>query len=338
MFANLYNVFKIPSSIPTCDLYLRNSCYDLIRQPFLFYSRPITQLGANVFTCGKHVVVMRRDAQAIIEAVLRKPDGRLTYVIDDDIEAGLRDETLAKSYKNQLNKFYHAQYKKLIGAAETIVVSSEALRVKFSTSSKVLRIDPYWSETFPDSSHFDQVLDGKQALRVGSLSSFTHAEDQEFVDGVIMELLERNTSMRFVLAYAEVRDRKLMSHPRVQILPNLVWSEYRKVVRKMKINLCIYYNNQGPFNKARSHNKFIEHAVAGGVGLYSDDWAHAGLVKNFTNGFLLPPIKEVWVKRILEANNDIGKIRDMYNKSIYDCREINKAYFQRKIWKEHLDI
>lgn len=83
---------------------------------------------------------------------------------------------------------------------------------------------------------------------------------------------------------------------RVDVMP---WKEYLKFVslKYRHIGLALLFNN--PFNKARSWVKFFNIVKSGAVGIYSENFPIAELIKDFNAGIVLPMDVKLWKDAII---------------------------------------
>ncbi|MDJ0933209.1 hypothetical protein [Breoghania sp.] len=91
-----------------------------------------------------------------------------------------------------------------------------------------------------------------------------------------------------------------------------------------------------PFNRGRSINKVIEHAMLGAVGLYSEEWCFANEIRDGETGLLAPNEVGAWVDAILAAISDPQGLRAMQNKARAAAAILNDPPPQRRFWSERL--
>ncbi|MCY0096899.1 hypothetical protein [Hoeflea ulvae] len=324
-------------TLPTTDLYFLNACRRWLgSRPF--YPAPIRRVGANSFTCGDSIIVSRRDSPAVVERLLRKSCGQFCYIIDDDLWALDDDTSLPVAYRQRLITLRDGQHRRLTERADTIIVSSSVLAdVYRDRGHRVVQLDPFWSEALADGSHFDPLADGAP-LEVGYLGSSSHASDRGFVLQVFEELAARDLNLRLTIIGTADVPAHLRKHPKLQILKHLPWPLYRKRLARQRFHVLLYPSLPTAFNKARSFNKLIEHAVAGGVGIYSDSWNFAQDIEANKAGFLLENTVEHWAD-FLGAIDRTG-LKASSNSTLAYTRELNLTSRSKQLefWKKTLKL
>ncbi len=287
-------------TIPTADLYFLNACQSWL-QKWPVQSGPIRREGANSFSCGTAIVICRRDSDAVVNRLLQSDFERLYYIIDDDLWAAEHDATLPDGYRQRLLRLREGQHNQLAAKADRIIVSSEVLADRYEQKGyKVTLLDPYWSEPMADLGHFD-ALDRSAPIELGYLGSASHARDREFVLKVFENLLEEKANVRLtIVGRANVPDR-LLGQSRLKILRPRPWTKHRKRLTRLRFHYSLYPTEPTDFNKARSLNKFAEHAVSGGIGVYSRSWQYADFISESKGGILLENTIDAWTGWLLEC-------------------------------------
>ena len=337
---HLSRLARASRSIPTTDLYFANACRDWLKPgPGSAASRGprIRRIGANSFLCGDQAVVCRRDAPRVVEAILADPALRLTYVIDDDLDAAGVDQTLPSDYRSRLARLREGQYRALVERAETIVVPTEHLAAKYRATHDVRLFGPVWAGPLADDNHFDRLARGK-AFQIAYLGSVTHGADRAFVINVLEAVLAARPDAAVTMIARGKLGCSLDGHPRLRLRRPLPWALHRSRHARLRFHLALYPMLDTPFNRGRSVNKVIEHAVLGAVGLYSADWAFADRIRNGETGFLAPNEEGAWVAAILAAMDDPAGLRAMQAKARAAAELLNDPAAQRRFWGERLGL
>lgn len=337
MWQTVSRAWRAAQAIPTTDLYFGNAMRSSIRLRPGSPKRSILRVGANSFVCGKQAVVCRRDDERVVAALLARDDLRLTYVIDDDLDGAEADETLPDDYRRQLARLREGQYAALIERAETVVVPAEVLAAKYAERKETALLDPHWSEAFADERHF-AALESNAPIDIAYLGSVTHGADRAFVFEVMARLLGRNPRLRLTLVSAAPLGNALDRHPRVRRLRPLPWFLYRRRLARQRFHLALYPMLDTPFNRGRSLNKLIEHAVVGAVGVYSADWAFADRVRHGETGFLAENAVANWADTIEAALADPGRLRAMQRQARSLAARLNAPEPQRAFWRRQLGL
>ncbi|MBD8876661.1 hypothetical protein [Roseibium polysiphoniae] len=323
--------------IPTTDLYFLNVCRPWLRR-FPFHTRPIVQEGPNSFSCGKVAIVARRDNETVVQRLLQSHIGQLYYIIDDDLWAAEEDHSLPQAYRQRLIALREGQHRVLCERADTIVVSSPILAdIYQSKGYDVVSLPPYWPEPLPDSRHFSDLAKG-EPLEIGYLGSASHAEDRAFTFQVFEQLARRGINMRLTVIGSADVPVHLADHHQLRILNPLNWHKHRKRLAKLRFHVALYPTMPTAFNKARSINKILEHAVYGSLGLYSRTWFYADLIEKNDIGLVLN-------NNIAEWTDAIGKLAEngldrRYKKSREALEQLNARSMRKQFdwWHGVLDL
>ncbi len=326
-------------AIPTTDLYFANACRDRIgRWPGASGHGTITRVGANSFVAGRQAVVVRRDAPGVVDALLRDPHLRLSYVIDDDLAAVESDPSLPPDYRDRLIALREGQHKALVQRADTIVVCSDHLAQRYQEQGKATQVlDPHWRQPLAGSGHFAPIEAGG-AIDVAYLGSVTHGADRAFVFDVLARLLAAEPRVRISLISSSPLGNALDAHPRVRRLRPQPWPLYRHSVRRRRYHLALYPMLDVPFNRGRSLNKLIEHAVVGAPGIYSRDWEFARHVGDGVTGMLADNTVEAWFEAARTALADPVGLRRMQQAARAHAATLNDPGRQRAFWHDRLEL
>jgi hypothetical protein len=267
--------------LPTTDLYLRNACAQWIQPWWQFgrasAARPIRQIAANGFTCGEWMVLIRRDSPAVMRAALDWP-GRLAYVIDDDIAGAADSADLPAAYRQRLAEFHSDWHRHLLARANVLLVPSDPLAARLAKDphigATIRRIEPHWPEPFAHQSHFAELARG-EPLRIAHLGSGSHRAGLAALAPGLTKLLARHSSVELTYIAAPPVIAELAAQPRARCEPPRRWLAYRRWLPRQRFHLALYPLLPTAFDRARSANKLLEHAIVGAVGLYPDNWQPA---------------------------------------------------------------
>lgn len=321
----LDHVLSAPDS-PTADLYFRNACGD-------FIGAGVAQLAPTVFASAEACLVMRHPRRA----GRLPPCRRLIYMIDDDVEAGVTDESLPYLYRQKLRLVEQSAGRHLRRRAGVAVVGSPVLAGLFAPAMETHLLRPYWSERFAPLDHFDGL--GRDApIDIAFLGSSVHRADLEFVLPVIASLLARRPRVHFHLPVRHELPTAFDRHPRVHRIRARGWTAYRREIAGRRFHIALYPLMETPFNRARAPNKLIEHAVVGAAPLYSRSWAEARRVASGHDGLCLPNNAAIWLSAIEELIADPARMRTLAAGAQEAAGRLNRAQPQRALWSRLLGI
>ncbi|WP_321341980.1 hypothetical protein [Breoghania sp.] len=337
VWQNLSRIARASRAIPTTDLYFANACRDWLRPAKGRRTPPIRRIGANSFLHGDQAVVCRRDTPRVIAAILDDPALRLTYVIDDDLDAADVDETLPGDYRARLKRLREGQYRAVLDRARTIVVPTQHLADKFAATHETAMLGPVWAGLPADDAHFSKLARGGQT-HIAYLGSVTHGADRAFVSRVLEGVLATRDDVIVTMIARKKLGTSLDGHPRLRLRRPLPWSLHRARHARMRFHLALYPMLDTPFNQGRSLNKVIEHAMLGAVGLYSADWVFADRIRHGETGLLIENDEAAWVTAILNALDDPAHLRAMQAGARAEAAILNDPAPQRAFWAKQLGL
>ena len=153
-----------------------------------------------------------------------------------------------------------------------MIVPSEIIESKYRERGyNTVRLNPYWSEDIPNSWNFVEQ-NNHSPLKIGYLGTASHVDGRRFVIQVYQGLLESRANVELTIIGSDGIDKKLLKEKKIKIQKYEKWNSYRNLIQNLKFDILLYPIFPSNFNDARSMNKIVEHAVCGGLGVYSDSW------------------------------------------------------------------
>ncbi len=322
----LSSLLSAPDS-PTADLYFRNACPDFLRGP-------VHQLAPTVFTSRTACLVMRHAMRA---GALPKRS-RLIYMIDDDVDAGTRDASLPFLYRQKLRMVEQPAGRQFSRRAGVAVVASRRLAEAFEPMMETHQLKPYWSEPFADLRHFDGLECADAPVDLAYLGRIVHKSDLEFLLPELACLLARHQNLRIHIPARHNLPAAFEHHPRVKRIPGIGWTAYRAGLAGRRFHIALYPLLDTPFNRARSMNKLIEHAVVGAAPIYSADWAETHRVVHGASGLRLPNEVHAWAEAASALIRAPYRARVLAHGAQRLAAELNDPTAQRRLWQSLLDV
>lgn len=319
-------VLSAPDS-PTADLYFRNACQD-------FIGAGVNQLAPTVFASPTACLVMRHT----MRAGKLPPCRRLIYLIDDDVEAGTGDDSLPFLYRQKLRMVEQPVSRRIKRYAGVAVVGSPALGRLFAPLMETHLLRPYWSEPFADLDHFDRLQTKRGPIDMAFLGSVVHRGDLLFILPVVRRLLNVHDRLVFHVPERHRLPADLERHPRVRRIEGLGWTAYRKEIAARRFHLALYPLLDTPFNRARSSNKLIEHAVVGAAPVYSARWPEAARAGTVGAGLGLPNDEQAWFDALNALLTNTAQMADLADAAQRLAKRINQREPQRRLWRRLMDL
>ena len=317
----LSRLLSTPDS-PTADLYFRNACGD-------FLDGPVRQFGPTVFASEAACLVMRHALRAGPLPLRR----RLIYMIDDDVDAGIEDESLPYLYRQKLRMVEQPLGRRMTRVAGVAVVASTALQRLFDPVMTTHLLRPFWSEPLASLSHFQSLSSPDACIDLAYLGSIVHRRDLEFLLPVFATLLARHENLRLHIPERHGLPAAFERHPRVRRIPGIGWTAYRAEIATRRFHITLYPLLDSPFNRARSGNKLIEHAITGAAPVYSSDWTESRRVGRAGAGICVPNAQDAWIEAVSQLIRTPERARDVASKARNLAAKLNDPEPQRQLWQ-----
>lgn len=322
----LSRLLSAPDS-PTADLYFRNACAD-------FLDGPVRQLAPTVFVSERACLVMRHAMRAGALPERR----RLIYMIDDDVDAGTRDLSLPFLYRQKLRMVEQPAERRLARSAGVAVVASQALAKVYEPVMETHVLRPYWSEPLAALDHFDALDSPEAPVDLAYLGSVVHKSDLEFLLPVLACLLSRHPNLRVHIPERHSLPHGFDQHPRVLRIPGLGWTAYRDGLHDRRFHIALYPLLDTPFNRARSLNKLIEHAVVGAAPIYSADWAESVRETQGISAIRVPNRLHAWAEAASALIRAPHRAREVARGAQRLAARLNDPGPQRRLWHSLFDL
>lgn len=320
---------------PTTDLYFWNSCREWVRD--WRHRGAIRRLGANCFTAGDRLLLLRRDEPAIMRMAITW-HGHVTYLIDDDVDAAARNPSLPEGYRQRLADFAEGPYCELLAHADTVVVSSDILADQLAhdhgIGHKSTRLDPFWDTPPAGLHHFDDRATA--TLEMVHLGSGSHSGGLRAITPAVLRLLDEMPELRFSYVSPRGLHPSLDRHDRVRRLPVMRWPRYRSWLARQRYHLALYPLEATRFDRARSSNKLLEHCVVGAVGVYPCDWAPAAALGEAA--ILAPSDPRLWYDDLRRAASDRINLRRRGQAAVDALASRFNPSTQRRFWRDIFDL
>lgn len=346
---------------PTTDLYFLNAMRALVRPRWparlwhpahLWRRAPIRRLGESSFVTDDWFVLVRRDKPYLMREALAW-GGRLAYVIDDDIQAGIACEALPETYRARLQAFAKRFHRDLLARADVVLAASDALaqallaqpQMQRRLAPRLVRIDPVWRQPLADLAHFDALEHYSDTanpnikpatLKMVMLGTGSHAGALAQMAPWLADLLAAHPHTSLTYFAPRRVDDTLEKHPRARRLEPMTWREYQRWMAHQRFHLALYPLAQTGFDRARSASKITEHAILGAAGLYPAGWAPASAMGQAA--LLAPDDPAQWRAAIEQAVARRAGLREIAQAAQRQLACHHPAAVQQALWLDLLGI
>jgi len=246
---------------------------------------------------GVHVIVCRYINPAWLD-FLERHDAQLhgvTYLVDDDLPAMLRDRTIPASARGRIVRDYARHRPRLERLATSVWTTSRALADVMPHQPERI-LDPC-----PDK---DPPLRGdRPPPLVVYHGGATHGAERRFALE-IARLLERNRpDIRFEIADPQVR-RLTRRASNTELAPCVDWESYARAQQGRHVAVMLAPLFDTAVNRVRAPVKFFDATRLGAAGLYADAPAYREFVQPDHDGVLLPMNVPVWAEAVERLIDD----------------------------------
>ena len=248
----------------------------------------------NILRCKLFdVVVVQRILPFldILREKCQKYGIKLVYETDDDL-LGVEKNSPSYEYVNRVSK----SIKDFIDASDVITVTTPTLASKFDEDKTVI-IPNYYVDSVFD---IKEDIKNEGTLKLGYYGTLTHSKDLFLIKNVILKLKEKYDFEFEVIGGFNASDNVEEEWFKPVELPpnNMDFEKFMGWLSKtIDWDIAIVPLEDSSFNQCKSELKFIELAVLGLPGVYSDMCVYNTVVSDGVDGFLALNEDE-WIEKI----------------------------------------
>ena len=248
----------------------------------------------NILKCKLFDVVVVQRILPFLDELREKCEKygiKLVYETDDDL-LGVEKNSPSYEYVNRVSN----SIIDLIDASDVITVTTPALASKFDENKTVIIPNYYVNSVFDIKD--DIKTNGK--LKLGFYGTLTHSKDLFLIKNVILRLKEKYDFDFEVIGGFNAEDNVNEDwFESIELPPNNM--DFEKFMpwlsKRVNWDIALVPLEDSSFNQCKSELKFIELAVLGLPGVYSDMCVYNSVVDDGVNGFLASNEDE-WVQKI----------------------------------------
>jgi hypothetical protein len=245
------------------------------------------------------------------------------YFMDDDLFdlKGLKDLPLRYAFKIFKKAW---RFKNWLTANTKIFVSNEYLAEKYQKLNPTILL-PYPSYININNCNLNPV--NKKPV-VFYHATQSHVKEFLWLKNFLNELKREEILFEVVVDMKTAKLYRGMKN--LWIVNPMKWMEYIEFssLKYRHIGLALLFDNH--FNRARSYIKFYNIMRSSSVGIYSDLFPLARLIKEFSAGVLLPMEVGLWKKSVLE----LAKSEEKRNK-IFDGAKKLLIYLKEEAARQY---
>ncbi|WP_251978352.1 glycosyltransferase [Salinicola avicenniae] len=279
---------------------------------------------------GAHIIVCRTLAEPWIEWLEchRARLASVRYLIDDDIGAAATDANLPMAYRQRMRAFAGGGQPRLLALADEVIACSDHLARLFSQHhAGVTLLPPTLIAEPPDQAHFRD-----SGCRAGFHGTRAHLADLESIVPALTALHDGNASLTFEIMLGAFAPPPLQTRPRVETPGPMSWRAFQRYRRRARLHVGLTPLRDTAFNAGKSHIKFLDNAVVGCVGLYSDRAPYREIVSHGEDGLLVSDRPGAWQEAIQQLIDDPWSTRVMAKQAARKARELGDPERARAFW------
>lgn len=228
----------------------------------------------------------------------RSAFGRIVYMIDDDLGAAAADDTLPAAYRERMARAA-AQQPRLLALADEVVACSSLLAKRLrKRHGNVWVTPPPLITPLPDLGHFAAGPTVEQPWRLGFHGTRAHLADLDAIAPALAALQRERDDTQLELMLGQYTPPGLAELPRVSCPAPLPWQKFRDYQARHRVHIGLAPLLDSPFNRGKSYIKFLDIAVMGGVGVYSNRAPYTEIVEHGATGLLADDDPAEWQRCI----------------------------------------
>lgn len=220
---------------------------------------------------------------------------RLVYFMDDDLFDIQALRGLPWRYRWKILRLAISQKNRLIGLCDEFWVSTTHL------ASKYADLNPQLIQPAPMPALIEPA---PPLIHVCYHGTASHKAERGWLVDVVRNVQSRMSTTHFELfGDADVR-RYYRDIPRVSIMHEMKWPQYRSWSSVMQRDIALAPLLPSPFNTGRGPTKFFDYTRLGAAGIYTDMSPYRGFIRDGVDGVLVGNDPEQWAEAIIRLATD----------------------------------
>ncbi len=275
--------------------YLHAQGHTVERHRFADVPEPGTLRGAHILfvryipPAWRRLIASNRDKLAGVH-----------FFMDDDLFSWSSFSRMPLRYQWKLLRLSWRHQGWLRDMDAKLLVSTPYLQARYAQWQPQLLAPQVPAALAPLAQRTDFQGEGSGSVTLFYHGSASHGADLKWLRPVIARVLAADARIVFeVIGNARV-NRLFRGLPRVHVVHPMKWDAYQSLLQQPGRTIGLAPLLDSPFNRARSHTKFLDITLAGAVGIYAAGTVYGGVVRHKENGLLLPMEQDAWVDGILQ--------------------------------------
>lgn len=263
----------------------------------------------------------------------RQAFGRIVYLIDDDIIAAANDTTLPSAYRKRMARISALQ-PRLLALSDEVVACSEALAKRFTRYHRCVSVlTPPLIAELPGHEHFGLAPSPETPWRIGFHGTRAHLNDLLYITPALWALQQTRKDTQLEIMLGKHTPKALLGLPNLMAPDPLPWHAFRNYQASYQIHIGLAPLLSTPFNQGKSFIKFLDIAVMGGVGIYSNRYPYTEIVRHGENGLLVGDSPNEWQVALHYLLNNPESAAQMAQQAGVDAQHIGNPEQAAHFWQ-----
>ena len=259
-------------------------------------SVPITQLNVNDINWCDILYMIRPNNECFARLAMEvhRHGAIVVFFLDDDLmnlpkghaDMPWRKTGLANAARNSdvivsSSPYICKRYSEKYGVPRTVVIDT-------AVSSKDVR---------PHIEEYNQRLKFVYAAGIGHKTLF-----DKYIKPILGDVDKKygdKISLTFMGVHPDINPKEFRMS--ISFIDSMPFDEYRKKIESENFDIGLAPLDSNEFTKCKYFNKFIEYAMFGIVGIYSDTEPYTFVIKHKENGILVGNSPKDWLETICET-------------------------------------
>ncbi|QKX15823.1 glycosyltransferase family 1 protein [Microbulbifer sp. YPW1] len=229
---------------------------------------------------------------------------QLNFFMDDDLFSWPAFARMPLRYQWKLLRlsWRHQAWLRAMGAK--LLVSTPYLQQRYAEWQPQLLAPQVPAGLLPLLGREDVENSDSAPITVFYHGSASHGADLNWLRPVIEKALAADKRLVFEVIGNNSVNRLFKGLPRAHVIHPMKWGSYQALLQRPGRTIGLAPLLDSPFNRARSHTKFLDITLAGAVGIFARGPVYGEVVRDGENGLLLPMDQAAWVEGILRLASD----------------------------------
>ncbi len=294
---------------------------------------PFRRLGPHLFATDETAVLIRHATRRELAVLERGRFRRVVYLLDDDLEAIVRDPAINADYHRRITTLRDGPLRRILRLATDFVAPSIPLLERHADRT-IHFLGPAVTLPFPGTAHFGT----DETFRIVFLGTRSHLRDFSLLAGELEKFLKAHPDTHldtFLGAWAPAVLRGL---PNATHHPPLKWPAFRRMLERRRWHVALAPMRPTDVNRARSWNKLLDHVAAGAATLATEGACPAldAALSGGRYGILLPEAPDHWREALEWLHRDRDHASRLAGAGAARAREIAAPEMNRAFWSRLL--